>query len=99
MKDLNPDEYENPISLNIVSLFTNVELANAISLATEKMSGSDFVEPSPIQENTFETKVKLVSIDVRFSDRSGTLCRQSGGVSMLSTLAPLLSYFFSGPIR
>ena len=49
------DDDENIISLDMVSLFTNVPVANAITLHTEKMYDSDCVEPPPMLKNTFKT--------------------------------------------
>ena len=95
LKELNLDEYENIISLDVVSLFTSVPVANAITtLATEKMYDSDCVEPPPMLEKTFKTLLEMVSIHVLFSDMDGAFYRQTDGIARGSPVAPLLANNF-----
>ena len=93
LKDLNLAD-DNIISLDVVSLFTNVSVAHAIALATEKMYDSDCVEPPPMLENTFKTLLDMVSTDILFSDMDGAFYRQTDGVTMGSPVAPLLADIF-----
>ena len=58
------------------------------------MYDSDFVEPSPMLENTFKTLLERVSIDILFSDTDGAFNRQIDGVAMESLVAPQLAHFF-----
>ena len=66
LKELSLDDDEDIISLDLVSLFTNVPEANAIKLATEKMYVSDCVRPTSLPENTFKMLRDIVSIAVLF---------------------------------
>ena len=78
---MNPDDNENINSLDVVSLFTNVPVANAVLVATEKMYDSDCVEPPPMLDNTFKTLLEMVSLDVLVSDMDGAFQRQTNGLS------------------
>ena len=89
---LEPDE--DLVSLDVVSLFTNVPVKEAIIIAANKLFDNENIEKPDMSQSTFVKLLEMVSVNVLFCDREGTFYRQTDGVAMGSPVAPLLANLF-----
>ena len=85
------------VSFDVESLFTNVPLAETITMIANKLYSPDAVVTPPVERETF-CKLMKKSTEGLFLHR-GKLYRQIEGVAMGSPLGPTLANFFLGTIE
>ena len=89
LKSLELDEGEELVSFDVVSLYTNVPVQEAIHEAAERLYCGEFETP-PVSKETFIKLMKLASTDVAMLTHDGYYVQQDGLV-MGSPPAPLLA--------
>ena len=87
LKDINLDESECLVSFDIVSLYTNVPVREAIEVCADLLFKHIDI---PVDKETFITLAELASCDVIFSTHDGYF-KQIDGLAMGSAPAPHLA--------
>ena len=84
-------------SFDVVSLFTNVPLAEVIDICADALFRNDDIDPeiTTLSEASFKELMRLATSGVEFSF-NGTMYRQVDGVAMGSPLGPALANIFVG---
>ena len=84
-------------SFDVVSLFTNVPLAEVIDICADALFRNDDIDPeiTTLSEASFKELMILATSGVEFSF-NGTMYRQVDGVAMGSPLGPALANIFVG---
>ena len=89
LKDIALEEEEILISFDVVSLYTNVPVLEAIQVAADRLYCGEFETP-PVDKNTFIALLKLACTNIIMSTHDGYYC-QKDGLAMGSPPAPLLA--------
>ena len=89
IKTIDLDQDEVVISLDVVSLYTNIAVKEAIVEAANKLYSGD-VDPPPVDRETFIQLTELATLNVIMSTVDGYY-RQVDGLAMGSQPAPLLA--------
>eukprot|EP00111_Clytia_hemisphaerica_P015622 TCONS_00046106-protein len=89
LKDITLDEGEVLVSFDIVSLYTNVPVLEAIDVSTNLLYSGRFKKP-PVDQETFKELLTICSQDVLMLTSDGYY-RQIDGLAMGSPPAPLLA--------
>ena len=89
LKDITLEEGEVLVSFDVVSLYTNVPVMEAIQEAANRLYCGEFKVP-PVSKNTFIELLKLASTNVIMSTCDGYY-RQKDGLAMGSPPAPCLA--------
>ena len=89
LKDIKLDEGEVLVSFDVVSLYTNVPVMEAIQEAADRLYCGEFELP-PVSKGTFIELLKLASTNVIMSTCDGYYV-QKDGLAMGSPPAPLLA--------
>ena len=91
--DLKLNDEEQLISLDVVSLLTNVPVDEAIDYTAELLFEQEDAPELPFDRDTFVTLLRLVTKDVIFATNHGNF-KQIDGVAMGSSVGPLLANIF-----
>ena len=89
LKDITLDDDEVLVSFDVVSLYTNVPVEEAIQEAADRLYSGEFETP-PITKDTFIKLITLASTNVVMSTHEGYYV-QKEGLAMGSPPAPLLA--------
>ena len=89
LRDLKLEEDEILISFDVVSLYTNVPVAEAMQEAADRLCSGEFETP-PISKETFMKLLKMSSTNVVMATHDGYYV-QKDGLAMGSPPAPLLA--------
>lgn len=89
LKDIDLEEGEVLVSFDVVSLYTNVPVQEAITEAADRLYCGNFEIP-PVSKETFIKLLQLASTDVAMSTHDGYYV-QKDGLAMGSPPAPLLA--------
>ena len=89
LKDITLEEGEVLVSFDVVSLYTNVPVLEAIQIAADRLYSGDFDLP-PVTKETFIELLKLASKNVVMLTHDGYYV-QKDGLAMGSPPAPLLA--------
>ena len=90
LKTVKLDEDEDVISFDVVSLYTNVPVMEAIQVCTDKLYNLPDDQKPDIDQETFITLAKISSCNVLMSTHDG-FYRQVDGLAMGSPPAPHLA--------
>ena len=89
LKDITLDDDEVLVSFDVVSLYTNVPVVEAIQEAADRLYCGEFEVP-PVSKDTFIELLTLASTNVVMSTHDGYYV-QKDGLAMGSPPAPLLA--------
>ena len=89
LKDIELEDDEVLVSFDVVSLYTNVPVLEAIEEAADRLYCGEFETP-PVSKDTFVELLKLASTNVIMSTHDGYYM-QKDGLAMGSPPAPLLA--------
>ena len=90
LKTMKLGDDEEIVSFDVVSLYTNVPVMEAIDVCTEKLYECPVDQRPKIDKDTFKTLAKIASCDVLLSTHNG-FYRQIDGLAMGSPPAPHLA--------
>ena len=82
-------------SFDVVSLFTNIPLAETLQVCLDTLYRSDDISPPTIPESLLKKLLLKATTEVEFSC-DGVMYRQIDGVAMGSPLGPVLANIFVG---
>ena len=89
LKSVKLEEDEEIISFDVVSLYTNVPVQEAIDTCADLLYSGDYQLP-PVEKETFKELLQLCTCDVLMQTHDG-FYRQTDGLAMGSPPAPLLA--------
>ena len=89
LKSVHLEEDEVVVSFDVVSLYTNVPVQEAIDICADLLYSGEHVQP-PVDKQTFKELLELCTCNVLMQTHDG-FYRQTDGLAMGSPPAPLLA--------